>query len=191
MRFFLYLFFPSLKLRQMKSLILPARPIAGELEGVIQPKANGHRLLIDQQERLVMNRHGEIKKEANEVWSKIEGLGIKTRYIDAELMVRTQTGRGSIILIDAFDPQNPKPIQERLKEIEEVQIAPFALQPGKVYRMPTFDIKNIKALWWEMDRHNRNGEVLWEGFVSKNDKAYPWIKKPSWCSVEWHKWRLR
>ena len=94
-------------------------------------------------------------------------------------------------MIDAFDPNNPKPIQDRLKEIEEVQIAPFALQPGKVYRMPTFDIKNIKALWWEMDRHNRNGEVLWEGFVSKNDKAYPWIKKPSWCSVEWHKWRLR
>ena len=79
----------------MKSLVLPARPIAGELEGVVQPKANGNRVLIDQQERLVMNRHGEIKKEANEVWAKIEGLGIKTRYIDAELMVRTRTGRGS------------------------------------------------------------------------------------------------
>ena len=174
----------------MKSLVLPARPIAGELEGVVQPKANGHRLLIDQQERLVMNRHGEIKKEASEVWSKIEGLGIKTRYIDAELMVRTQTGRGSIILIDAFDPNNPKPIQDRLKEIEEIQIAPFALQPCKVYRMPTLNISKLKTLWQEMDWHNR-GEVVWEGFVSKNDTAYPWIKKPNWHSVEWHKLRLR
>ena len=174
----------------MKSLVLPARPIAGELEGVVQPKANGHRLLIDQQERLVMNRHGEIKKEANEVWAKIEGLGIKARYIDAELMVRTQTGRSSIILIDAFDPQNPKPIQDRLKEIEEVQIAPFALQPGKVYRMPTLNISKLKTLWQEMDWHNRE-EVVWEGFVSKNDTAYPWIKKPNWHSVEWHKLRLR
>lgn len=174
----------------MKSQIFPARPVAGELEGIIQPKANGHRLLIDQQERLVMNRHGEIKKEANEVWSKIVKLGIKTRYIDAELMVRTKTGRGSIILIDAFDPQNPKPIQERLKEIEEVQIAPFALQPNRVYRMPTLAAVKLKTLWAEMDWHNK-GEVVWEGFVSKDDQAYPWIKKPTHCSFEWHKLRLR
>jgi len=178
-------------MNQMKSLILPARPIAGEMFGVVQPKANGHRLLIDQQEKRVMNRHGEIKKEADEVWAKIVGLGIKTRFIDAELMMRTQAGRGSIILIDAFDPDSPKPIKERLKEIEEVQIAPFALQPGKVYRMPTLDISKLKTLWREMDWHNRNGEILWEGFVSKDDEAYPWIKKPNWCSLEWHKWRLR
>ena len=175
----------------MKSLILPARPIAGELDGILQPKANGDRLLIDQKERMVYNRKGEIKKQADYVWQRIAPLNIKTRYVDAELMARTRAGRDAIILIDAFDPDNPKPIQERLKEIEEVQIASFNIQPGRVYRMPTLDIKNIKALWWEMDRHNRNGEVLWEGFVSKNDKAYPFIKKPSWCSVEWHKWRLR
>ena len=175
----------------MKSLYLPARPIAGELAGVVQPKANGHRLLIDQKERLVLNRHGEIKRDADSIWDRVAGLGIKSRFIDAEIMLRTQTGRGSIILIDAFDPENPKPIQDRLKEIEEVQIATFALQPDKLYRMPTLDIKKIKTLWKEMDWHNRNGEVLWEGFVSKNDTAYPWIKKPNWCSVEWHKLRLR
>lgn len=175
----------------VKSLILPARPVAGELRGVIQPKGNGHRILIDQQERLVLNRHGEIKKDADSIWSRIVGLGIKTRFIDAEIMLRTKTGRGSIILIDAFDPDKPKPIQDRLKEIEEVQIAPFALQPNRVYRMPTLDNKKLKTLWAEMDFHNRNGEVVWEGFVSKDDQAYPWIKKPNWTSWEWKKLRIK
>lgn len=178
-------------MQTMKSLVLPARPIAGELEGIIQPKANGHRLLIDQKERLVLNRHGEIKRDADSIWQRIVELGIKPRFIDAEIMLRTQAGKGSIILIDAFDPDNPKPIQDRLKEIEEVQIAPFALGQNKIYRMPTLDIKKVKTVWAEMDWHNRNGDVVWEGFVSKNDTAYPYIKKSNWHSVEWHKLRIK
>jgi hypothetical protein len=49
----------------------------------------------------------------------ILGAGIKSRFVDCEIMgQRTKTGKGTIVVMDAFDPANPKPYAERMKEIE-------------------------------------------------------------------------
>ena len=180
---------------------LPARPVAcahnvyGDeyADYIHQPKANGWRFLFDQATGLVMNRHGVKAKNSELVLERLKGIEIKARYIDGEIMgMRTRTAKGTIILIDAFDPANPLPISERLKLIEEIEPASYEVKANALLRMPTLSHHKLKACWAEMDYQNQKaGEVLWEGFVSKDDQKYPFITNPAYCSPEWHKMRIR
>jgi hypothetical protein len=180
---------------------LPARPVAcahnvyGDeyADYIHQPKANGWRFLFDQATGLVTNRHGVKAKNSELVLERLKGIEIKARYIDGEIMgMRTRSAKGTIILIDAFDPVNPLPISERLKLIEEIEPASYEVKANALLRMPRLDHDKLKACWAEMDYQNQKaGEVLWEGFVSKDDQRYPWISNPSYCSPQWHKMRIR
>jgi len=185
---------------QMKSP-LPARPVACPVsvyrkeyaKRINQPKANGWRFLLDQATGLVTNRHGVKAKNSELVLERLKGVDIKARYIDGEIMgMRTRSAKGTIILIDAFDPANPLPISERLKLIEEIEPASYEVKANALLRMPRLDHDKLQACWAEMDYQNQKaGEVLWEGFVSKDDQKYPFITNPAYCSPEWHKMRIR
>ncbi len=158
-----------------------------------QPKANGWRFLFDQATGLVMNRHGVKAMNSELVLERLKGIEIKARYIDGEIMgMRTRAAKGTIILIDAFDPANPKPIAERLKLIEKIEPASYMVKANSLLRMPILCHSKLKACWAEMDYQNQKaGEVLWEGFVSKDDQRYPWISNPNHRSPEWRKMRIR
>jgi hypothetical protein len=55
--------------------------------------------------------------------------------------------------------------------------------------MPRLNHKKLKAIWEEMNFQNRGG-LVWEGFVMKKDDRYPFVTNPSYCSLDWHKWRI-
>ena len=102
---------------------------------------------------------------------------------------REKIGVGTITVIDVFDPQNPKPYAQRVKEFEHIEAASFSLRQNALLRMPRLAHHKIKAIWEEMNFQNRGG-LVWEGFVMKKDERYPAIPNPAYCSLEWHKWRI-
>jgi hypothetical protein len=156
----------------------------------IEPKANGWRGWFDQKLGIAYNRHGKVASNAKLMVERLAGAGIKSRFIDCEIMgMREKRGIGTIIVIDAFDPDNPKPYAQRVKEFEEIEPASFDLKQNALLRMPRLNHKKLKAIWEEMNFQNRNG-LVWEGFVMKKDDRYPFIADPSYCSPSWHKWRI-
>jgi hypothetical protein len=164
----------------MKSSLLekhPARPVgAYELpssesysEWAIEPKANGWRGWFDQLTGIGYNRHGQFASNQNLMAERLANCGIKSRWIDCEIMgMREKKGLGTIIIIDAFDPENPKPYAERVKEFEHITPAPFELPTNSLLRMPRLDHSRLKQIWEEMNAQNVGG-LVWEGFVMKND----------------------
>ena len=185
----------------MKSSLLekhPARPVgAYELpssesysEWAIEPKANGWRGWFDQLTGIGYNRHGQFASNQNLMAERLTNCRIKSRWIDCEIMgMREKKGLGTIIIIDAFDPENPKPYAERVKEFEHIAPAPFELPTNALLRMPRLDHSRLKQIWEEMNAQNVGG-LVWEGFVMKNDLRYPAVSKPTYCSHEWHKYRF-
>ena len=182
----------------MKSLH-PARPYGSDgvfgdeyWDWIHQPKFNGWRFLADLATGEVFNRKGGKAKNESLVLKRLKGFGFKSRFVDGEICgMRTKTGAGTIIVIDSFDPENPKPIQGRLKEFEEIEPASFNVRSNALLRMPSLNHKNLRHCWQEMDYQNKKaGETIWEGFVSKKDSKYPWLKNPDWVSMEWHKMRI-
>jgi len=183
---------------------LPARPQGSAVpashiefaEGTaIEGKLNGWRFLFDQATGLVMNRHGVKAKHSELVLERLKGVEIKTRYIDGEIMgMRTKTGKGTIVVMDAFDPANPKPYAERMKEIEHLEAVTFDVASNKLLRFVRLAHEKINSIWEEMDfQNNKAGEVIWEGFVMKalDDGKYPFITNPNYCSPAWQKQRIR
>lgn len=180
----------------MKSF--PARPVgAAEApwsetykDWAIEPKANGWRGWFDQATGIGYNRHGKIASNSRLMAERLAGCGIKSRWVDCEIMgQREKIGVGTVIVIDAYDPQNPNPYAQRMKEIEHIETATFAIRSNALLRMPRLAHKKLKAIWDEMNFQNRGG-LVWEGFVMKKDESYPAIKDPSYCSLSWHKWRI-
>jgi hypothetical protein len=176
----------------------PARPVgAYELPfsetysaHAIEPKANGCRGLFNQDTGIGYNRHGQVSFSHNLMAERLKGCGIKSRWIDCEIMGRREKkGLGTIIIIDAFDLENPKPYAERVQEFEHITPAPFDLPTNALLRMPRLDHSRLKQIWEEMNAQNVGG-LVWEGFVMKNDNRYPAISKPTYCSHEWHKYRF-
>jgi len=181
----------------MKSYF-PARPVGAAdapwsetyQDWAIEPKANGWRGWFDQKEGIAYNRHGKVASNAPLMFERLATAGIKSRFVDCEIMgMREKKAVGTIIVIDAFDPDNPKPYAQRVKEFEEIEPASFNLKTNALLRMPRLNHKNLKAIWQEMNYHNRGG-LVWEGFVMKNDERYPFVTNPSYCSLDWHKWRI-
>lgn len=177
----------------------PARPVGAAdpawsetyKDWAIEPKANGCRGWFDQQSGIGYNRHGKISFSSNLMAERLTNCGIKSRWIDCEIMGRREkAGAGTVIVIDAFDPDNPKPYGERMKEIEHIEPATFALRSNALLRMPRLAHKKLKAIWDEMNFQNRGG-LVWEGFVMKQDAPYEAVENPAYCSYSWHKWRLK
>jgi len=176
----------------------PARPVGAAVppwdnyysEHRIEAKGNGWRGWFDQKEGIGYNRHGQIASNQRLMQERLTNCGIKSRWIDCELMgMRERVGLGTILIIDCFDPANPKPLAERAKEFAHIEQASFALPQNKLLRMPVIEHDKCAEAWEEMNQHNRGG-LLWEGFVMKKDDRYPAIQDPSYCSLEWHKWRI-
>ena len=188
----------------MTSSIHPARPQASAVPAnhdefsdgfSIEGKLNGWRGLFNQKTGIGYNRHGKIASNHNLMVERLANAGIKAPYIDCEIMgQRTKTGKGTIVVMDAFDPANPKPYAERMKEIEHLEAVTFDVPDNKLLRFVRLAHHKINAIWEEMNfQNNKAGEVIWEGFVMKalNDGKYPFISKPSYCSHEWQKQRIR
>ena len=188
----------------MTSSIHPARPQASAVPAnheefsdgfSIEGKLNGWRGLFNQKTGIGYNRHGKIASNHNLMVERLANAGIKAPYIDCEIMgQRTKTGKGTIVVMDAFDPANPKPYAERMKEIEHLEAVTFDVQPNKLLRFVRLAHHKINAIWDEMNfQNNKAGEVIWEGFVMKaiNDGKYPFITNPSYCSPAWQKQRIR
>ena len=103
----------------MKSFPLPARPVGSAVPAghdefsdgfSIEGKLNGWRGWFDQETKQGYNRHGKFASNHNLMADMILGAGIKSRFVDCEIMgQRTKTGKGTIVVMDAFDPANPKP----------------------------------------------------------------------------------
>jgi len=187
----------------MKSLIpLPAKPM-GSLApasdqgfskcSAIEGKLNGWRGLFNQKTGIGYNRHGKIASNHNLMVERLVGAGIKAPFIDCEIMgQRTKTGRGTIVVMDAFDPANPKPYEERMKEIEHLEAVTFDVQDNKLLRFVRLAHHKINSIWEEMNyQNNKAGEVIWEGFVMKSLGKYPFITNPNYVSPEWQKQRIR
>ena len=188
----------------MTSLPLPARPVGSAVpashiefakDTAIEGKLNGWRGWFDQETKQGYNRHGKFASNHNLMADMILGAGIKSRFVDCEIMgQRTKTGKGTIVVMDAFDPANPKPYAERMKEIEHLEAVTFDVQPNKLLRFVRLTHHKINAIWEEMNfQNNKAGEVIWEGFVMKSldDGKYPYITNPSYCSPSWQKQRIR
>jgi hypothetical protein len=187
----------------MKSLIpLPARPYGSAVpasdkvyakDSAIEGKLNGWRGLFNQKTGIGYNRHGKIASNHNLMVERLSNAGIKAPYIDCEIMgQRTRTGRGTIVVMDAFDPENPKPYVERMKEIEHLEAVTFDVQDNKLLRFVRLAHSKINSIWEEMNyQNNRTGEVVWEGFVMKDLGKYPFITNPKYISPEWQKQRIR
>jgi len=188
----------------MTSSIHPARPQASAVPAnheefsdgfSIEGKLNGWRGLFNQKTGIGYNRHGKIASNHNLMVERLANAGIKAPYIDCEIMgQRTKTGKGTIVVMDAFDPANPKPYAERMKEIEHLEAVTFDVPDNKLLRFVRLAHHKINSIWAEMEfQNNKAGEVVWEGFVMKslNDGKYPFISKPSYCSYEWQKQRIR
>jgi hypothetical protein len=187
----------------MKS-INPAKPVASLLPAhhdefadgfAHEGKLNGWRGLFNQKTGIGYNRYGQIASNHNLMVERLANAGIKSPYIDCEIMgQRTKTGKGTIVVMDAFDPENPKPYAERMKEIEHLEAVTFDVQSNKLLRFVRLAHSKIKSIWEEMEFvNNRAGETIWEGFVMKalDDGKYPFITKPSYCSYQWLKQRIR
>jgi len=188
----------------MTSFPLPARPQASaypashiefKKDTAIEGKANGWRGLFHQKTGIGYNRHGKIASNHNLMVERLANAGIKAPYIDCEIMgMRTKTGKGTIVVMDAFDPANPKPYAERMKEIEHLEAVTFDIPNNKLLRFVQLAHHKINAIWEEMNfQNNKAGEVIWEGFVMKatDDGKYPFITNPNYCSPAWQKQRIR
>jgi len=188
----------------MTSSIHPARPQASAVPAnheefsdgfSIEGKLNGWRGLFNQKTGIGYNRHGNIASNHNLMVERLANAGIKAPYIDCEIMgQRTKTGKGTIVVMDAFDPANPKPYAERMKEIEHLEAVTFDVQDNKLLRFVQLAHHKINSIWEEMNyQNNKAGEVIWEGFVMKamDDGKYPFITNPSYCSPAWQKQRIR
>jgi hypothetical protein len=187
----------------MKSLIpLPARPDGSSVPAsdqayakdcAIEGKLNGWRGLFNQKTGIGYNRHGKIASNHNLMVERLANAGIKAPFIDCEIMgQRTNTGKGTIVVMDAFDPENPKPYAERMKEIEHLEAVTFDVQPNKLLRFVRLAHHKINSIWEEMNyQNNKAGEVVWEGFVMKALGKYPFITNPNYTSPEWQKQRIR
>jgi len=188
----------------MTSFPLPARPQASAVPAShkefakrtsIEGKANGWRGLFHQKTGIGYNRHGKIASNHNLMVERLSNAGIKAPYIDCEIMgMRTKTGKGTIIVMDAFDPANPKPYSERMKEIEHLEAVTFDVPQNKLLRFVQLAHHKINSIWEEMNfQNNKAGEVIWEGFVMKalDDGKYPYITNPNYCSPSWQKQRIR
>lgn len=183
----------------MKSSIpKPARPVGAAVppwdddykNHSIEGKLNGWRGLFDQLTGLCYNRHGGIASNTPLMIERLSNSGINSRFIDVEIMgMREKKGIGTIVVIDAFDPANPKPYSERMKELDHIEEAPFDLPKNRLLRMPRLNHATLKESWEKMNKHNIGG-LLWEGFVMKADEPYEWLSNPSYCSPSWHKWRI-
>jgi len=188
----------------MTSLPLPARPVGSAVpasheefakDTAIEGKLNGWRGWFDQQTGLGYNRHGQLASNHNLMAERLVGAGIKSRFIDCEIMgQRTKTGKGTIVVMDAFDPAKPKPYAERMKEIEHLEAVTFDVPQNKLLRFVQLAHSKINSIWEEMNfQNNKAGETIWEGFVMKaiNDGKYPFITHPNYCSHAWQKQRIR
>jgi hypothetical protein len=187
----------------MKSLIpLPAKPDGSSVPAsdkayakdcAIEGKLNGWRGLFNQKTGIGYNRHGKIASNHNLMVERLANAGIKAPYIDCEIMgQRTKTGKGTIVVMDAFDPENPKSYAERMKDIEHLEAVTFDVADNKLLRFVRLAHHKINAVWEEMNyQNNKAGEVIWEGFVMKALGKYPFITKPSYVSPEWQKQRIR
>jgi hypothetical protein len=176
----------------------PARPqgctapawTASYADHAIEPKLNGWRMVIDQQERKVFNRHGERAKFECDILATLGRTKIASRYLDCEWMGnRTCTGQNTLVLIDVVEPL---PYAERRKKFAKLKPLSFEVADNALLRMPTLKHERLKAIWQEMDFQNRRaGETIFEGFVMKRDDCYPKQTDPhSYCG-EWHKMRIR
>jgi hypothetical protein len=187
----------------MASFPLPARPQASAVpashiefakDTVIEGKLNGWRGLFDQQTEQGYNRKGQFAFNHKLMADRILGAGIKSRFVDCEIMgQRTRTGRGTIVVMDAFDPANPKPYADRMKEIEHLETVTFDVAENKLLRFVSLAHHKINAIWQEMSFHNtKAGEVVWEGFVMKatDERNYPFITHPNNYSPSWRKQRI-
>ena len=190
--------------KTMTSFPLPARPQASAVPAShkefakrtsIEGKANGWRGWFDQETKQGYNRHGKFASNHNLMAERILGAGIKSRFVDCEIMgQRTKTGKGTIVVMDAFDPANPKPYAERMKEIEHLEAVTFDVPQNKLLRFVRLAHHKINSIWEEMNyQNNKAGEVIWEGFVMKatDDGKYPYITNPNYCSPAWQKQRIR
>lgn len=176
----------------------PARPVHASVpawdkcfsDHAIEGKANGWRVLIDQETMTARNRHGERSSLEVEVIQKVKDAGIESRFLDCEWMgQRTKTGAGTLILIDTCEPL---PYEERVKKLEHIEPVSFQIKSNALLRMNRLDHDKLQFCWQEMEFVNRTaGEVVWEGFVMKKDSRYPWITKPTQHSYEWKKMRIR
>jgi len=184
---------------QLKLTDFPARPVGAYYapwsdryaDYFIEPKANGWRGWFNQKTKQGYNRHGKIASNENLMRELLSNCKIKSPWIDCEIMgMREKHGRNTIIIIDAFDPDNPKPYEERIKEFEHIQPASFNLQDNSLLRMPRLAHSKLKLIWNDMNFYNKHGGIIWEGFVMKKDKFYPALKNPNYASSQWHKWRM-
>jgi hypothetical protein len=177
---------------------LPARPVHASVpawddcfeDHAIEGKANGWRILIDQETMTAQNRKGGRSTLEAEVMAKVSEANIPCRYLDCEWMgQRTKTGAGTLILIDTCEPL---PYAERMKKLEHIEPVGFQIKSNALLRMNRLDHSMLKACWSEMEFvNNTAGEVVWEGFVMKKDDKYPWTKNTSHYSYEWKKMRIR
>jgi hypothetical protein len=188
----------------MTSFPLPARPVGSVVPAShdefsdgfsIEGKLNGWRGWFDQEAQQGYNRHGKFATNHKLMADRILGAGIKSRFVDCEIMgQRTKTGKGTIVVMDAFDPANPKPYAERMKEIEHLEAVTFDVPQNKLLRFVQLAHHKINSIWEEMNfQNNKAGEVIWEGFVMKamDDGKYPFITNPNYCSPAWQKQRIR
>jgi hypothetical protein len=182
----------------MTSFPLPARPQgctapawdSSYADHAIEPKFNGWRMVIDQQERKVFNRHGERAKFERDILKTLGRTKIASRFLDCEWMGnRTRTGQNTLILIDVMEPL---PYAERRKLFSKIKPASFEVPDNALLRMPTFRHNRLKAIWEEMEFQNRKaGETIFEGFVMKKDDRYPVLSNPKHSNFEWHKMKIR
>lgn len=156
----------------------------------IEPKLNGWRMVIDQQECKVYNRHGERAKFERDILATLGRTKIASRYLDCEWMGnRTRTGQNTLVLIDVVEPL---PYAERRKKFSKLKPLSFDVADNALLRMPTFKHERLKAIWEEMDFQNRKaGETIFEGFVMKKDDHYPVLTNANHSNPEWHKMRMR
>lgn len=175
----------------------PARPSPSSLpawsdcfhDWSIEPKANGWRVLIDQERMEVWNRKGKRSSLEYSVLKKVQNSKIKSRWLDCEWMgQRTKTGSGTLVIIDACEPM---PYAERRNLFSHIEPMGFEVKSNALLRMPTYSHSKIKAVWKEMEFQNaKAGETIFEGFVMKKDYSYPWGKGENWETYNWQKQRI-
>lgn len=156
----------------------------------IEPKLNGWRMVIDQLERKVYNRHGERAKYERDILKTLGRIKINSRFLDCEWMGnRTKTGQNTLVLIDVIEPL---PYAERRAIFSKLKPLSFEVPDNALLRMPTFKHARLTAIWHEMEFQNtRAGETIFEGFVMKQGNAYPSMKQSTDYCNDWHKMRIR
>ena len=182
---------------------LPARPSQSPIEPwadelskgyIFQAKYNGWRAIYDQQTKLAYNRHGRLSSHQRLIDERMARVKINARYIDIEIMgCRTKTGKDSIIILDAFDPNEPKSIQDRIDEFGHIPVANTSIPNGKTLRVWNIWHSNLHKVTKEMREANKlANECIFEGFVIKdiNEPKYPSPKKAHYHSSGWMKYRF-